>query len=128
MAHSISDFEEFRGSDDVRRFADEWLHEAIRNDVSGDRHMDLLAWTKFQPHQALAIILELLDKTENDYATQEGIALSEVERIVEWPTDDFLPYLVYAVEIHPVFALCTKWKREHAESGRWKKLQDEVTR
>ena len=97
-------------------------------DVAGERHMDLLAWTMFYPHEALAVILELLDKTENDEDIQESIALSEVDHIVESPTDDFLPYLVYAIQTHHAFALCTKWNREHSESSRWKKLQEEVTR
>jgi hypothetical protein len=123
MSHSIQDFEEFRRTDDVGRFTDEWLQEARRGEVTGSRHMNLLAWTKIYPHQALAIILELLDKTENDDATQECIAMGEVTRIVEWPADDFLPYLVHAVQTHRRFALCTKSQREHSGSGRWKRLQ-----
>ena len=128
MAHSIAEFEEFRRTDDVRRFADDWLLEARRNDVAGSRHMDLLYWTKSNPHQALAIILELLDRTDNEDAIQESIALGDADRIVEWPADDFLPYLVHAVRSHPVFALCTKSKREHAGAGRWKNLQEGASR
>ena len=81
---------------------------------------------KFDPHQALAIILALLDKTEEDEATQERIALNAVDRIVEWPPDDFIPYLVHAVRTHPRFALCTKWKRENPDTSRWKMLQEKV--
>jgi hypothetical protein len=88
--------------------------------------MDLMAWATYNSHEALAIILTLLDKTEDDAATQESIAGGEVQTIVEWPPADFLPFLAQAVRTHPRFALCTNWLREHPESGRWKELQEAV--
>jgi hypothetical protein len=88
--------------------------------------MDLALWTSTHPHQALAIILTLLDKSEGDDAALESIALGEIPQIVEWPTDDFLPYLVQAIQTHSRFALCTKWPREHPNSARWKQLHATV--
>jgi hypothetical protein len=126
MSFSIADFEQFRSSSDVDRFTNEFLQEEREENVAGDRHMDLAVWCKFHPHEALAIILTLLDKTEEYDAIQERIAMNDVERIVEWPPDDFIPYLVHAVRTHPRFALCTKWKREHADTSRWKAIQEKV--
>jgi len=89
--------------------------------------MNVVCWSKLDPHHALAIILTLLDKTEDDDATQEDIALGDVENIVEFPPDDFLPFLVHAVQSHPKFALCTMAKREQPYSARWKRLQEMTT-
>ena len=126
MSFSIAEFEQFRSSSEVDRFTDEFLLEERQGNLAGNRHMDLAAWAKFYPHQALAIILTLLDKTEEDDATQERIATNDVERIVEWPPDDFIPYLVHAIQTHRRFALCTKWKREHSDTSRWKTLQEKI--
>jgi hypothetical protein len=122
MSFSIAELEEYRRSSDVECFTDEWLEEEREGDTAGRRHMDLAFWVSRYPHQALAILLSLLDKTEGDEATQERIAVGEIPQIVEWPPDDFLPYLVHAVQTHPRFALCTKWMREHPDSDRWRQL------
>lgn len=123
MSYSFADLEEYRRSSEVDRFTDEWLKEEDEGDTAGRRHMDLAFWISCYPHQALAILLTLLDKTEGNETAQESIALGEIPQIVEWPPDDFLPYLVHAVSTHPRFALCTQWMREHPDSERWRQLR-----
>ncbi len=81
--------------------------------------MDLLVWQKYHPHQALGIILSLLEKAESDDQTCEMIALGPVQQIVELAEDSFVPLLREAVYRHPLFELCTRFKRQHTDSDRW---------
>jgi hypothetical protein len=114
--------EAYRRSTEVDRFTEEWLEEEHEGDTAGARHMDLSFWVSSSTHHALAILLTLLDKTEGDQTTQERNAIGGIPQIVEWPLDDFLPYLVHAVQSHPRFAACTHWMREHPDSDRWRQL------
>ena len=55
--------------------------------------MALLVWQRFHPHQALGIILTLLDKGQGDDKTFEMIALGPVEEIIEMAGEAFAPFM-----------------------------------
>ena len=70
--------------------------------------MSLLIWQRHHPHQALGIILTLLDKGQGDDKTFEMIALGSVEKIIEMSGEAFAPFIRDAADKHPLFALCTR--------------------
>lgn len=118
--------ETFRKTDQAQVFAEQWIQEA-RNGNIGPRHMDLVAWQKCYPPQALGIILILLEKMQHskvggDEDVFEKIAGMCVQEIVEWPDDSFIPVLVEAIRKCPVFELCTRGNRREPESQRWRQM------
>jgi hypothetical protein len=118
----FADIEAFRKSAEAMEFAETWIQEQKTGDVTGEKHMNLLAWQKVCPHQALGIILTLLDKAQDDDEVLEQIAMGPVQFIVEWPNDDLVPVLQEAIRRHPLFELCTRGKRQHSDSLRWRQL------
>ena len=98
----FDDIEQFRKTDEAQLFAEQWLQEQRTDKKSGEKHMDLLVWEKYHPHQALGIILSLLEKVQDhkkqgDDDIHEIIAGLLVDEMVEFPPDDFVPVLIEAV-------------------------------
>ena len=121
---AFDDIEEFRKTDEAQLFADQWLQEQRTDIKSGDKHMDLLMWQKYHPHQALGIILTLLDRVQDhknlgDDDIHEIIAGLLVDEIVEFPADDFVPVLIETIKRHPAFEFCTRGFRLHSSTPRW---------
>ncbi|MCX6982440.1 MAG: hypothetical protein NTV08_17060 [Verrucomicrobia bacterium] len=74
--------------------------------------MSLLIWQRHHPHQALGIILSLLEKADSDEQTFEMIDLGPVEQIIEMAGEAFAPFIRDAADKHPLFALCTRERRQ----------------
>ncbi len=109
---TFEDIEEFRKSEQAQNFADEWIAEERTENPAGDKHMSLLIWQRHHPHQALGIILSLLEKADSDEQTFEMIALGSVEKIIEMSGEAFAPFIRDAADKHPLFALCTRERRQ----------------
>ena len=119
---TFDDIDEFRKSDEVMEFADEWLQEARADNPAGKRHMTLSLCQVHHQHEALGIILTLLDKAQDEDDVCEQIALGPVWELVEWAKTDFVPILREAVLRHPLFELCTRGRRKHPDSPRWAEI------
>lgn len=106
--------------EDVITFADHWIKEHGAGNVTGEYHMNLLAWHRTYPAQALAITIALVNKVDCDML--EDVAISVVKRMFEWAPDTFLPILCDAIDRMPILEICTRGERRAGRSARWQAL------
>lgn len=122
IVKSFDNVESFRNSSEAQQLTRDWIAEQRLGDVTGENHMNLLAWITFHPVYALAIILNLLNATKDDEEVMEQVALGPVTQIVESSPEDFLPVLRLAIKKHSLFELCTRACREFGDTPRWREL------
>ena len=119
---TFDDIEEFRRSPEAMAFASAWLAESKSPEACCAHMTNLAIWQKSNPHQALGIILNLIDQVKEDEEVAEMIATGPATEIVESTAGDFTPILQQAISTYPMFALCTKWHRENSADPRWARL------
>ncbi len=119
---TFDDIEEFRRSPEAMAFASAWLTESKSPEARCGHQINLTIWQKSHPHQALGIILNLIDQVKEDEEVAEMIAMGPATGIVESTAGDFTPILQQAISTYPTFALYTKWRRENSDDPRWTRL------
>jgi len=119
---TFEDIEQFRRQTDALQFAENWVAE-IKN-IKGpcDHLLNLTIWSESNPHEALGIILHLIDKAGGDDSLEEAVAMGPATKIVESSHESFTPFIREAIVRYPKFALYTKWLRENSEDSCWRRL------
>lgn len=106
------DVQEFRATPEATSFAKAWIEAQAAGEVSGDYHLNLLAWTSSDPGHALGIVLNLIEEAESrDEFIQEAVGLGPVDWLMMHRPASFADIIRQAVEQHAGFALYTKWRR-----------------
>ena len=119
---SLDEIQEYSETPEAITFAEQWIQEHRAGDITGEYHMNLLAWHSTYPAQAFAITLALLRKVEADDWLAETVTTSVVDYMFEWAPDEFVPVLCEAINRVPVIEMCTRAKRQDPKSNRWQEL------
>lgn len=121
---TFDDIEAFRSEPQAQAFAKEWLREGRQESSDCSHQINLKIWQKTHPHQALAIILNLIENAGDDEDLAEMIASGPATEIVEGSDADFSRLLRVAIMKYPRFELYTRYLREHSTQPCWSRLRD----
>jgi hypothetical protein len=119
---TFDDIEAFRRTPNAEAFARAWIAERKSNASSCDHLINLTIWSRSHPHQALGIVLNLIDQSKEDGEMSEMVAMGPVTEIVEATDDTFTPLLQRTVSENPKFALYTQYNRLKSQDPKWLRL------